>query len=84
MKFFIYLLINENKDKTYVGFSNNLEKRIAEHRRKKVKTTRAFGKFAYKVLEKVSDIRLARDAEKYWKSSSGRKKIKDISKRLEN
>jgi len=81
MEFIIYLLINESKDKTYVGFSDNIERRVLEHRGKKVKTTKDFGGFTYKVLEKVSDIRLAREAERYWKSSSGRKRIKDIFKK---
>jgi predicted GIY-YIG superfamily endonuclease len=81
MDFIIYLLINENKNRTYVGFSDNIKRRITEHRNKKVKTTKDFGKFTYKILEKFNDIKLARDAEKYWKSSSGRRKIKDIFKK---
>jgi len=81
MEFIIYLLISEKKDKTYVGFSDNIERRIAEHRGKRVKTARDFGEFTHEVLEKTEDLRLARDAEKYWKSSSRRKRIKDIFKK---
>ena len=37
MKFFVYLLININKDKvtSYVGYTNNLNKRLALHNKSK-------------------------------------------------
>ena len=37
MKFFVYLLINVNKNKTtsYVGYTNNLEKRLSLHNQSK-------------------------------------------------
>jgi len=76
----IYLLVSQDKQRTYVGFSENLDKRIDEHAKGKVKTTKNFGEFSHRILEKVTSIELARIAEKYWKSSSGRRKIKEILK----
>jgi len=76
MLFFIYYLVSEDRTKTYVGFSDDLDRRISEHSAGKVKTTKNFGKFSYRILEKVNDIRLARIAEKYWKSAAGRKRLK--------
>ena len=78
--YYVYLLINENKTKTYVGFSDNLERRMKEHLQGEVKTTKNFGNFNWQILEKCIHIKLAREAEKYWKSSSGRKKIKEMLK----
>ena len=78
MFFVVYFLISEDKKKTYVGFSDNLDRRIQEHLNKKVKTTKNFGNFSWQILEKCNNIRIAREAEKYWKSCTGRKKIKII------
>ena len=80
MNFFVYLLFSEERKKTYVGFSSNIDKRIKEHAEGKVRTTRNFRNFSWQILEKTNNIILARQAEKYWKSAAGRKKIKEILK----
>ncbi|MBU1164973.1 GIY-YIG nuclease family protein [Patescibacteria group bacterium] len=43
--YIIYWLINENFNKTYIGFTNNLKNRLKEHKNKRVKFTRNFGNF---------------------------------------
>jgi len=79
--YFIYLLISQDKKRTYTGFTDNIENRIKKHKTKGVRTTKNFGDFSYIILEKVlPDERLAREAEKYWKSASGRRRIKEILK----
>ncbi|MDO9231346.1 MAG: GIY-YIG nuclease family protein [bacterium] len=83
--YFIYLLISQDKQKTYTGFTDNIENRIKKHKTKGVRTTKNFGDFSYIILEKVlPDDRLAREAEKYWKSASGRRRIKEILKSKED
>ena len=78
-----YWLISQDKTKTYVGFSERLEDRIREHKDKKVFTTKNFGAFRVFVLEEVAeDIPLAREREKYWKSSAGRKKLKQFYSKI--
>jgi len=74
----IYYLISENKDKTYIGLTNNLRQRIKEHRHGKVKTTKNFGNFLAYLIDKAENLERARYKEKYWKSGSGRKKLKKI------
>lgn len=78
MKYIIYLLINERKNKTYVGYSKNLQNRISQHRSRQVNRTKNFGKFTYLVLEEVNSVADARKREKYWKSAAGRKRLKII------
>lgn len=78
--YYIYWLINEQGSKTYVGFSNNIEQRIIQHRNKQVKTTTNFGHFQIKILEEVENVIQARQREKYWKSAVGRKKLKSLYK----
>ena len=83
--YFVYLLISQNKKKTYIGFTNDLDHRLQKHRNGSVRTTKKFGNFDWMILEKIlPNDRLARIAEKYWKSASGRRKIKEIFKNKYN
>ena len=76
--YIIYLLINEARDKTYIGFTDDLARRIKEHKNQKVKTTKNFKNFSITKIEEIDNIRNARQREKYWKSGAGRKKLKNI------
>lgn len=80
--FFVYWLISEDRKKTYVGFTHDLKARILEHRNGWVRTTRKFGNFLAYKLEQVETLGQARKREKYWKSASGRKKLKECFKNL--
>ncbi|MFA6215667.1 MAG: GIY-YIG nuclease family protein [Patescibacteria group bacterium] len=82
--YYIYWLINEYKDKTYVGFSDNIERRLAEHKNKKVKSTIDFGDFHYHILEEMATQREAIIREKYWKSAAGRRKLKVLFDKFVN
>lgn len=61
-----------------MGFSEDVERQMSEHEAGKVRTTQKFGKFAFKILEQVDTIQNARKREKYWKSASGRKRLKQL------
>ena len=76
--FSLYFLINEARTKTYIGFSNDLNRRMEEYRLGKIKTTKNFGNFIVKILEEVETVQKARTREKYWKSSAGRRKLKNL------
>ena len=81
----IYLLISEDNKKTYIGFTDDINRRINEHRKQKVKTTKNFGKFRIIILEELKETDNTQDArhkEKYWKSGAGRNKVKIIFKNM--
>jgi len=82
MEFIIYLLVDENSQTTYVGYSDDIKRRIKEHKRGIVKTTRNFGKFRCFSLEKINNVTEARKREKYWKSAAGRKKLKEYFNKI--
>jgi predicted GIY-YIG superfamily endonuclease len=84
MEYIIYWLISENYKNTYVGFSNDISARIAQHRAKQVRTTRNFGKFRCFKIEKTDNPQKARQLEKYWKSSHGRKRLKQYYEKIIN
>ena len=74
--FTVYLLISNDYKKTYIGFSDDIKRRVKEHTKGKVKTTKNFNGFRCFNLEEVDDIITAREKEKYWKSHAGRVKLK--------
>ncbi len=84
MEYYIYFLINEMQNKTYVGFTDNLKNRIKQHRNKEVYSTKNFGNFKAYLIDKAKTPQGGRKKEKYWKSSAGRKKLKKIFDYLTN
>lgn len=78
----VYLLISETGKKSYVGFSSDFNRRVKDHKDKKVGSTKDFGKFKFFILEKnIPNEWQAVGLEKYWKSCAGRKKLKEFFKK---
>ena len=86
MEYIIYWLISETQSKTYIGFTDNIKIRIKQHCAGQVHTTKKFGKFKCYILERIICVNEeeARKREKYWKSYSGRKKLKIYFNKLIN
>lgn len=82
MGYIIYWLISENHKNTYVGYSNNIQDRIKQHKHKQVNSTKYFDKFRCFKLENVENIQQAIKREQYWKSSAGRKILKLYYQRI--
>ena len=78
MKYFVYILKSIEHDKTYVGITNNLERRLSEHNDGKSIYTRKFKPWEIVYKEEVLDRKSAREKEKYFKTAAGRRKIKVI------
>lgn len=78
MKYFVYILKSIEHDKTYVGITNNLERRLTEHNDGKSIYTRKFKPWEIVYKEEVLDRKSAREKEKYFKTAAGRRKIKVI------
>ena len=78
MNYFVYILKSINFPKTYVGFTNNLDRRLKEHNEGKSKFTSKYVPWKIIYTEIFSSTILAREREKYLKSAAGRKIIKAI------
>lgn len=76
MKFYVYILINNLKNKTYVGYTNNLINRLKEHTSGESFYTKRFGPWEIIFTEQFKTKNEAIKKEKYFKSASGRKWIK--------
>lgn len=71
-----YILLSLKDNRTYTGSTNDLDRRLNEHNSGKVKSTRK--RIPLKVLftETFETLHEARKRERWWKSSTGRKKLK--------
>jgi len=78
----LYVLKGET-GKRYVGITNDLPRRLAEHRRKKSKGSQVIGKFTVIYTENFPDHIAARTKEKFLKSGQGRKWLDSIEERSE-
>ncbi len=73
--FYVYVL-EDSSGNFYKGMTNNLERRLGEHRKGKTKTTRKMNDFKIVYFEKYKTTAEARKREKYFKSAAGRKFLK--------
>lgn len=78
MKYFVYVLKSKVQKRSYVGFTNNLERRIEEHNTGRHLYTKRYLPWKIIYKEECEDFRSARKREKYLKSAAGRRFLKTI------
>lgn len=74
----VYVLRDKNNI-LYKGLTTDLERRLKEHRSGNTRTTSLMNKESLTVvyIEEYDNLREARNREKYFKSSAGRRFLKD-------
>ncbi len=78
MSYFVYVIKSEVDGRIYVGFSENVQKRLREHNSGKTKSTKGYRLWKL-IFTKECETRIqARELEKYYKSGIG----KEILKRM--
>ena len=78
MSYTVYILRDQN-GKLYKGCTNNLERRLKEHRQGKTKTTRSMKNIEVIYTEMFDAFKKAREREVYLKSAAGRRFIKKLN-----
>jgi putative endonuclease len=68
----LYVLKGEN-DKRCIGITNDLSRRLREHRSKRLKGSQVLGQFVVLHTEEYAGYKSARKREKFLKSGQGRK-----------
>ncbi|MEK7461000.1 MAG: GIY-YIG nuclease family protein [Patescibacteria group bacterium] len=76
--YYIYILSSLIKRKSYVGCTDDLERRLSEHNSAKNYFTKRHIPWKIIYTESFSEKAEALKREKYFKSSSGRKRLKQI------
>ena len=77
MYYYVYLLLSEKDDNFYVGFTDNIKKRVLDHNSGKVKSTRNRRPFKLVYWEGCLNKKDALRREKYLKSTWGKRYIKN-------
>jgi putative endonuclease len=78
--FYVYIIHSEKFNKFYTGFTENVQRRLKEHNKGKTKSTKAFIPWKLVFTQECRTRTEARIKEKYYKSGSGREKIKKLIK----
>ncbi len=68
----VYAIFDEKSNEIYVGLTNNLERRLSEHRRGQSFYTKKFFTFNLFYQEDYLNYKEAREREKYLKSAVGK------------
>ena len=71
-----YILYSEKDKRTYVGYSKNLDVRLLLHNSGQVKSTKYRRPLRLLYCEKFKTEKEAKERERWWKSSGGRKELK--------
>jgi len=74
---YVYVLEGINTEKRYVGITNNLGRRLTEHRSKQTKGGQVIGDFNLLHVEEFHEYKAAQKREKFLKSGQGRKWLID-------
>ncbi len=76
MAYVVYAIKSSFDNRIYVGFTDNLERRVKEHNQGKTKSTKGFRPWVLIYEERVETREEARNREKYLKSGCGKEFLK--------
>ncbi|HRZ95032.1 MAG TPA: GIY-YIG nuclease family protein [Candidatus Moranbacteria bacterium] len=77
---YLYILKSLKDGKTYIGSTDDLKRRLAQHEKGKVESTKNRLPMELIYQENYNLLAEARYMERYYKSCAGRKKIREILK----
>jgi putative endonuclease len=75
--YYVYILLSLKDQRTYIGYTNDLGRRITEHNTGKSKSTKNRTPFVLLFTEEFLDNRTAKNRETWWKSAAGRRRLKN-------
>jgi len=76
----VYILQSLKDGRSYVGYSDNFERRFKEHNDGRSKSTKHRRPFKLILKEDFENEAEAKKRELYWKSGAGRRKLKEYFK----
>lgn len=77
-RMFVVYVLRSDDGKFYKGVTNDLGRRLLEHRAGKIKTTSKMGNFEVAYTEQYEYFAEARKRELYFKSAAGRRFLKKV------
>ena len=79
----VYVLQSLKDNKTYIGFTDNFERRFEQHNSGKSKSTKYRAPFKLLFKEEFGNSTEAKKHELWWKSGTGRRKLKEYFDRIQ-
>lgn len=76
--YYVYAIASLERNYIYVGLTDNVDRRFGEHNEGKNKTTKPYRPFVLIFTIEAATRIEARKLEKYYKSGSGKEKLKQI------
>lgn len=76
--YYVYAIASLERNYIYVGLTDNVDRRFGEHNEGKNKTTKPYRPFVLIFTIEAATRIEARKFEKYYKSGSGKEKLKQI------
>lgn len=76
--YFIYILQSLKDQRTYVGYSHDIQNRLASHNAGQVPATQNRRPLRLIFSESFETEQEAKERELYWKSGAGRRKMKSL------
>ena len=76
--YYVYILLNEEKNRTYTGVSDDVEERLKEHNTGRVKSSNPYRPYKVVHTEPFDTLSEARQKEKFYKSTTGRRRLKEM------
>lgn len=80
--FIVYILQSLKDHRTYVGYTDNFERRFQEHNSARSKSTKYRAPFKLLLKEEFDSSIEAKKRELWWKSGAGRRKLKEIFEKI--
>jgi len=78
MSYFVYAIRSKIDRRFYVGFTENVQKRLNEHNSGKTKSTKGYRPWDLIFTTECQTRAEARKLEKYYKGGSGKEKLKQM------
>jgi putative endonuclease len=74
----VYVIKSRTRNYTYVGQTNDIDRRLFDHNNGYNKTTKPYCPFELIYSESAPDRTVAREREKFLKSTSGKRFLKNL------
>ena len=75
--YYLYILLNEAGTRTYTGVAEDVEERLQRHNSGRVKASCPYKPYKVIHTEQFLTLKEARQREKFYKSTTGRRLIKE-------
>jgi len=82
MSYSVYILLNKSKTRTYTGVATDVDKRLKRHNDGNVPASRPYRPYDVIHIETYATLEEARQKEYFYKSTTGRRKLREIISQL--